>query len=265
MTLRTYRVVNHELLRQLALQLGLPIDVETERESEVKGGVANFTASKRKSQKTSSMHLDDPRLLEAVVNGLRDHKQLKIYRPERKRELPDRATFVHESNIEGTPVYLPVKEGSAVPPGIEGLTVWVFEPIGTQIGFIDSEADGSWAWDWIGTYLFIVEEHFSDPQPKYHFSGISALRLLVDVVAGHDPRVRDKFYEGITEDPYGRDNSAHPIDKLRRVGGVPMRPRNVEIVYRIGLMTDEQATTINGEQIRLNDILAYPLYIADLH
>jgi hypothetical protein len=28
-------------------------------------------------------------------------------------------------------------------------------------------------------------------------------------------------------------------------------------------MTDEQATTIEGKEVRVNDILAYPLYIAD--
>jgi hypothetical protein len=66
-----------------------------------------------------------------------------------------------------------------------------------------------------------------------------------------------------TRDKYGRDDPAHPIDKLRRVGGIPLRRRRVEVVYRIAVMTDEQATTINGEEIRLNDILAYPLYIAD--
>ena len=28
-------------------------------------------------------------------------------------------------------------------------------------------------------------------------------------------------------------------------------------------MTNEQATTVDGKEVRLNDILAYPLYIAD--
>ena len=131
------------------------------------------------------------------------------------------------------------------------------------VGFIDSEPDGSWAWDWVGTYLFLVEEHLSDPERKYHCSGISALRLLVDVIAGHDPGLRANLPGGLATDQYGRDNPAHPIDKLRRVGGMPLRPRCVEIVYRIAAMTNEQATTINGKELRLNDILAYPLYIAD--
>jgi hypothetical protein len=44
---------------------------------------------------------------------------------------------------------------------------------------------------------------------------------------------------------------------------MPLRGRRVEIVYRIAEMTNEQATTIDGKEVRLNDILAYPLYIAD--
>jgi hypothetical protein len=91
------------------------VEVETATESEFKGGIANFGSARR----------------------------LKIYRPERTRDLPTQATFVHEVGVEGTPVCLPVKEQSEVPPGITGLTVWVFEPLGPEIGFIDSEPDGS--------------------------------------------------------------------------------------------------------------------------
>jgi hypothetical protein len=259
--LKAYRVINEDLVSQLALQLGLAIDVETATESEVKGGIANFGAARRTSRKVSSRRPNDPRLLDEIMEGLRDHGQLKIYRPERILDLPDHMTFVHETNVEGTPVYLPVKEESQVPPGITGLTVWVFEPLGQELGFIDSEPDGSPAWDWIGTYLFLVEAHLNDSEQKQLWSGISALRLLVDAIAGHDPGLR--VTPPSAGDQYGRDNPAHPVDKLRLAGGIVLRPRRVEIVYRIAAMTNEQATTINGKELRLNDILAYPLYIAD--
>lgn len=149
-----------------------------------------------------------------------------------------------------------------MPPGIAGLTVWVFEPLGPEIGFIDSEPDGSWAWDWVGAYLFLVEEHQSEPESTRCWSGISALRLLVEDIAGHNPGFR-KSPDGIGRDRYGRDDPTHPIEKLRRAGGMPLRRRRVEIVYRVAAMTNEQATTIDGKEVRLNDILAYPLYIAD--
>lgn len=262
MAIKTYRVINEELVRQLALQLGLAVEVETTTESEFKGGIASFGSARRSSRKVSSRNLDDPRLLDEIVEGLREHGQLKIYRPERKRDLPEHTTFVHEVGVEGTPVYLPVKEQSEVLPGMDGLTVWVFEPLGPEIGFIHSEPDGSWAWDWVGTYLFLVEAHSSEPESRHRWSGVSALRLLVDGIAGHDPEF-PRPPGGLGLDLYGRDDPAHPIDKLRRVGGMPLRRRRVEIVYRIAAMTDEQATTINGKEVRLNDILAYPLYIAD--
>jgi hypothetical protein len=258
--LKTYCLINEDMVRQLALQLGLAVEAETTTESEFKGGIANFGAARRRSQKINARKLNDPRLLEEIVTGLRKHGQLKTSRPERMRDLPEHATFVCEVGVEGTPVYLPVKERSATPPGITGLTVWVFEPLGSNIGFIDSEPDGSWAWDWLGTYLFLVEEHLSDSESIRCWSGISALRLLVDGIAGHDPQFPKLPAGG---DRHGRDNPAHPIEKLRRVGGMPLRRRRVEIVYRIAAMTNEQATTIDCKKVRLNDILAYPLYIAD--
>lgn len=109
---------------------------------------------------------------------------------------------------------------------------------------------------------FLVEAHLSESEPKRRWSGISALRLLVDIVAGYDTEFR-KATGGIGLDRYGRDDHTHQIDKLRRVGGMPLRRRRVEIVYRIAEVTNEQATTIDGKEVRLNDILAYPLYIAD--
>jgi hypothetical protein len=82
--------------------------------------------------------------------------------------------------------------------------------------------------------------------------------LLVEDIAGHNPGFR-KSPDGIGWDRYGRDDPTHPIEKLRRAGGMPLRRRCVEIIYRVAAMTNEQATTIDGKEVRLNDILAYPL------
>jgi hypothetical protein len=75
--LKTYRVINEELVRQL----GLAVEVETTTESEFKGGIASFGSARRRSQKISSRKLDDPRLLNEIVEGLREHGQLKILPP----------------------------------------------------------------------------------------------------------------------------------------------------------------------------------------
>jgi len=55
----------------------------------------------------------------------------------------------------------------------------------------------------------------------------------------------------------------HPIEKLIAAGGKPGRPRNIETVYKTAYMTNEQGYSNNGEIVRVNDILAYPLYISE--
>src|ERR1035438_323091 len=137
MELKTYRVINEELVRQLALQLGLTVEVETTTEAEFKGRIASFGSAKRRSQKISSRKLDNPRLLKEIVEGLREHRQLKIYRPERMRDLPGGLPWSTRSAWK------------------EPLSIFLLKS--PEIGFIDSEPDGSWAWDWVGSYLFLVE------------------------------------------------------------------------------------------------------------
>ncbi|KAB2351062.1 hypothetical protein [Actinomadura rudentiformis] len=260
MPLKAYRVISAKMVDQLARQLDLAVDIETTVETELNGGITGIGSGRRKSTKrVNPSSLTDPRLVEQVVDGLRDNGQLKIYRPERLQDLKSRqSTFVHEIGIVGTPVFLPLKDGADAASGMDSLTVWVFEPVGPA-GFIDSEPDGSWAWDWQGSYLFLIEEHITHPEGLYYLSGVSALRCLVEM-AGYNTRLSCGRFG---EDEFGRDNPAHPIDKLLSIGGVRGRPRPIEAVYRIAAMTDEQATIINGKKVRLNDILAYPLYIAD--
>ncbi|GGO47912.1 hypothetical protein GCM10012287_21670 [Streptomyces daqingensis] len=62
----------------------------------------------------------------------------------------------------------------------------------------------------------------------------------------------------------GRGSSAHPVEKLRQVGGVAGAPRIVNAIYKIAYMTNEQTATLQGREVRVNDILAYPLVVSVL-
>jgi hypothetical protein len=84
-----------------------------------------------------------------------------------------------------TPVFVPVEEKYAKAVGVDHLRVWISDPNG-PVGFIDSEPDGSWAWDWLGTYVLLVEE-IREIQTPHRPSGVSALCRMVNFVAGHDP------------------------------------------------------------------------------
>jgi hypothetical protein len=267
--LKTYRVVNDMLLESLLSQVANgEIERSTEWEGRVTLGIGSFgrKASVKRSNGTgqTNAHLQ----VENVIEALREHGQLRDYRPERTQEvyrrdnMPERP-YVREVNIMATPVYLPVPQPLQDVRG-PMLTVWVCEPIG-EVGFIDKEPDGSFAWDWIGTYVFLVEE-IREASVRPFMSGISALCAVVNFIAGHDPCGEpDRIHSctGKNGEPWGRDLSIHPIEKLGKIGGIAGRQRSIETVYKIVHMTNEQAAAINGREVRLNDILAYPLYIAE--
>jgi hypothetical protein len=96
-------------------------------------------------------------------------------------------------------------------------------------------------------------------------SGMSALRMVVDFIVGQEPFGHRPTTEHIRSggDDFGRFNPKHPIEKLAAVGGTPGRPRRIDTVYKIEYMTDEQSAPLSGKVVRVNDILAYPLYIAE--
>ena len=48
-----------------------------------------------------------------------------------------------------------------------------------------------------------------------------------------------------------------------RAGGVVGSPRKINTVYKIAYTTNELAYSPNGENVRVNGILTYPLYISD--
>jgi len=86
---------------------------------------------------------------------------------------------------------------------------------------------------------------------------------VVDCTAGRDPSHNGNLLnlDRSTLDELGRDSDLHPVEKLKRVGGTVGHARRIEAVYKIGYMTNEQAARRDGVAIRVNDIMAYPLYI----
>jgi hypothetical protein len=137
----------------------------------------------------------------------------------------------------------------------EDLTVWVLDPIEPSREPVDE-------WDWLGSYVFIVQELLDLKAPHSVFSGISALRLVAEKIAvAENVDMRDLAG---TEDVFGRWHEGHPIEKIKAIGAKVGRRRRIETVYKIGYMSDEQYIKVNGAEGRINDILAYPLYIAEL-
>ena len=197
-----------------------------------------------------------------LVDWLRFSGQLRVYRPETAIEFHSAhpgGWYVFE-DLFATPVTMPLASKLrelhelSMP---DAVTIWVSDPVELR--------KSSYArWEFPGAFVFLVEElgDFSWSKP-YAITGISALRLIVDFLStGQD---YSKSVQGVAGSPdeFGRDSSKHPIQKLVEAGGYVGRSRIIESVYKIAYMSNEQAAEINGHEVRVCDILAYPLYISE--
>ncbi|MEV6866796.1 hypothetical protein AB0M44_38090 [Streptosporangium subroseum] len=222
------------------------------------GGLASLQLTGQASTKAFS----EERVLEHVMEALRQRDQLTINRPDRIADLWDDAyahCFVWESNRLATPVRLPVHEDLKLEYDCDYLTVWVIDPL-------EEAGRSSERWEIVGTFVFLIQEHWDmSGTPGLIMSGVSALRAIVDVFAGQHPHYRPKSFSEVDRgipDIYGDTNAKHPLDKLQGVGGHIGLPRVIEVAYQVKYMTNEQKSVINDRAVRLNDILGIPLYIA---
>lgn len=255
--LKEYIVVNERLIEDLYRQV-----------SEMQRGPNSSENEISPTAKTFTPHDHD--VIEAVVESLRETGQLHAFRPDRASDfwLGEHAGwYVHELMI-ATPVIVPLKhhfEGLAGVP--EAVTVWISEPTPPQT---PAESE----YEIVGSFVFLVQEMGELKWPlRWFMSGISALRMVANfMVGGADYRTEGELHRSMqaTRDLYAMPNGwgderdeRHPVEKLKAVGGIPGRPRRVETVYRIAYMSDEQCMPTDGGIVRINDVLAYPLYIAE--
>ena len=249
---RDITVVNKPLVMRLARDLGLAVDDMSEYELKADLKVASFA---RKSSRPASWDV-----LDRITAALRESGQLRAFRPERTYDsrFPGRSLtstpagwYLHEE-MTATPVMVPVPHRLVDFGAPETLKVWVSEPL-------ESGEEARFPGDFVGSFVFLVDELAETHTVPRHLSGISALRLLMEGI------LQDKEITEITrgKDGWGRDSNEHPIEKLERAGGQPLRERAIETVYKIAYMTNEQTWVHNGTEARVNDILGYPLYIAE--
>lgn len=255
------RVINRRLVQSLARALNLPLDVSVSTESEI-GFAKGITGKVKRTRNDAGLSSDDPRLLPEIVTALRESGQLQVVRPDSPKEFwqGDHSGWYVYERVLATPVVLPLK--GRLPDGVSGpdaLTVWIVDPPEPLLPRGE--------WDFTTSFLFIVEELGEFHWPMGWFlSGISSLRIVAEVLT--DPRsvtMLSDFVFSLTEstDRFGRWQEDHPIERLREIGGVVGRTRIIDTVYKIEYMTDEQSYPYKGEQLRVSDILAYPLYIAE--
>ncbi|MBX7135026.1 MAG: hypothetical protein K1X67_20355 [Fimbriimonadaceae bacterium] len=134
--------------------------------------------------------------------------------------------------------------------GLKSIAVWISDPDPADLSLLPHR--------WTGTFLYLVESFWDDGPLSTVYSGCSALQAIANVALGAESIFRTR----VSGEPLGRWNAQHPVEKLAGVGGVAQAPRRIRVLYRNRYLTDEQCSQFDGQEYRLNDLLAYPLYIA---
>jgi hypothetical protein len=155
--------------------------------------------------------------------------------------------FVLETTAARKVIFAP--EHFAKIPKLKEFAVWVADPDPADL---TPEA----TWKYTGTFLLLTQLQFDDVRFQTVFSGCSALQAVVNGFRG------DRLILGPDGEPLGRGSYVHPVEKLRQMSVAVSEPREIQALYRLRYMTNEQCYTYDGREYRVNDLLAYPLFIA---
>jgi hypothetical protein len=132
--------------------------------------------------------------------------------------------------------------------GVAALVVWISDPKRAPKPKDD--------WDWTGSFLYLPTVHFEDGKTTAFLSGCSALQFVVNAAQDRPLLAPD------WDEPFGRTTNEHPIQKLSKLGAFVTEERKLESLYYVRYITDEQLYSPNGSEVRVNDIVGYPIYIA---
>jgi hypothetical protein len=128
--------------------------------------------------------------------------------------------------------------------------LWVSNPNSQQFSEIPFE--------WKGSYLFLTEIAFTSPEYRDFISGCSALRVIANVLSN-----KPAFdYSGV--EILGRWDNRPLTAKLLTLGALPLGECEIETLYSIKWMTNEQYDPDAPQGGRVNDILGYPIFICEL-
>ncbi len=103
--------------------------------------------------------------------------------------------------------------------GVKHLAVWVSDPDPTVYKHED--------WVWLGTFVYLTEMWLDD-STSFFWSGCSALQVVVNAVEGKPLGTRNGL------EPFGREDSKHPVRKLIGIGGTPSDERRITSLRQEG-------------------------------
>lgn len=132
--------------------------------------------------------------------------------------------------------------------GLDHLVVWFADPDTTKLS--------DEPYTFTGTFLFLVEALYDRGEFRQTLSGCSALQAMSNIISGQ------QFYTQNWDEPLGRNNANHPLQKLQDIGAVYLQKQEIKTIYRKRYMTNEQCFMYKDKKYRCNDLLGYPLFVS---
>ena len=233
---------------QLSIEVA-PEDIEhsVKKSVDLKGPAVEHQVTRR--PRTATVH----EKIEAIYTHLKGSKEVAHSRPTSMPSglTPPGPPFVLET-ASARKLIIPGRHLHNV-PGLRHFAVWVADPDPSDL----SEEE----WNFSGTFLLLAETFWDGGSFQTVYSGCSALQAIANVVEGRAllPDWPPTYHN---REPLGRGSSEHPVQKLSRLlGAVELPHRRITTLYRKRYMTNEQVYEFGGKAYRVNDLLAYPLYI----
>ncbi|MEH2501698.1 hypothetical protein V1290_000509 [Bradyrhizobium sp. AZCC 1578] len=132
--------------------------------------------------------------------------------------------------------------------GAEVLTVWVSDP--------KRAPKPRHEWDFTGSFLFLPTMHYDEGKTSTVWSGCSALRFIANAALGQPLTATDP------NESLGRFSTKHPIEKLAELNATVHEARRLESLYYVRYITNEQTYLVKDREVRVNDVVGYPIYIS---
>lgn len=130
--------------------------------------------------------------------------------------------------------------------------MWIADPSEESL---KSRSDDPY--DFSGCFLYLITPLYDDVRTTTFYSGCSALQVISNLANG------SPFITVDQNEPLGRNDYAHPTDKLRSIGGIIIDRRPIDVLYKPRYMTDEQSYCKDGQVYRVHDLLGYPIYVSN--
>ena len=169
-------------------------------------------------------------------------------RPVKYSEFENSKPFVFET-VVASKIIIPESKLKSV-NGLKGFSIWVAEP--------EIETLKALGYGYRTTYLYLTEAYWDSEKPSTGFSSYTAFQMLVDAMSGE---ITERWYNKPTK--FGFVNQDHPIVKLEKLGGIATGTRKITSLYRKRYMSDDASMLIDGVSYRLNDLVGYPIFIAN--